>query len=327
MRYPKVAISVGDPAGIGPGIILKAASHHQFPAHLIAVADINMLSQRAEQLGLSIQLQAIQPGQSTPHVKGTLQVLHHNTSDVVTAGQPLSSHAAYTLECLDKSIHLCETGQADALFTGPINKALISSLGPRFRGHTDYLAKHFKCQTTMLFVSPTQKMALLTDHIPLKEVPLVMTKSYVIQKIKSLHQAYRKWYGKQALKIAICGLNPHAGEQGFLGDEEISEIIPAIEQLTDDGFDIEGPLAADTLLLPNNSAPYDLIISLYHDQGLSAFKAINFGQSANITLGLPFMRGSVDHGTAYSLAGTHKASYEACAYALNHVVTHCLGGH
>ena len=315
---PTLAISVGDPAGIGPDIVLKAATQN-WPCHLVAIADRHMLEQRAELLKINLPIVDDRPHRTI----GVLHVIHQPLEHPLTVGQQDSHHAAYTLKCLDQAIHLCQTQQAECLVTGPINKAMINqgAVPIMFQGHTQYLAKHTgSAMPIMLFVSNTQKLALMTDHIPLKQVPFVVTKDLLVSKIRLLNHELKKWYGINHPKMAICGLNPHAGEQGYLGDEEQTTMIPAIADLRAQGLDLQGPFSADTLLIPAHNSEFDVIITLYHDQGLPAFKALNFGQLSNVTLGLPFLRFSVDHGTAYDLAGTAKASADSLNYVIRQAI-------
>lgn len=288
-----IVITPGEPTGIGLDIVIlfdqliKQKSDYPY----CIIANPVFIRQRAEQLGLN-----------SIHSKKILAV----PPDANPSEKP------YVLRCLDIATQYCLTKKATGLITGPVNKKMVNDLGISFQGHTQYLAEQsgiLPDQTVMFFESPTLKLALVTDHIPLCQVSTAITQKRLFTVVNTVLNSYfKKFYaGLTSPKIAVCGLNPHAGEGGYLGEEEKKIILPAIQALQHQGVNITGPFSADTLFYTENMKHYDVIIAMYHDQGLSVLKHQYFGQSINITLGLPFLRTSVDHGTAIELAGTGKA--------------------
>ncbi len=295
-------ISSGEPAGIGPDICLSLAGH---PVPLVVAADPELLRQRAAQLGLDIQLQMYMPDTLVEPDDQKLTVMPVRCPAFVQAGKLDLLNAAYVLELLTQASNSCLAGEFSALVTAPVNKAIINAAGFQFTGHTEFLSAQCHApQVVMLLCCPAMKVALLTTHLPLKDVPQAITRQLIIQVTTTLNQALKKDFGIREPRIFLAGLNPHAGEGGFLGREELDVIEPAVAELRMSGIRITGPLPADTMFSPQNANNCDVFLAVYHDQGLSVLKYAGFGQAVNVTLGLPILRTSVDHGTALDLAGS-----------------------
>lgn len=309
MITPRLLITPGEPAGIGPDVLIQAVQQ-MWNAELIAIADPTLLTERAKQLNLPLTLipaDLTQPPQSS--FAGTLRILPVALRAPVTAGTLNADNAAYVLETLDVATDLCLAKKANALVTGPVHKEIMNQAGITFSGHTEYLAQKANVkQTIMLFVVGNLKAALVTTHIPLRAVPDAITREKLILFIELLHRNLQTTFAIKQPRIAVAGLNPHAGEGGYLGREEIEVITPTLNTLREKGLMIEGPLPADTLFTPHNLTQFDVVVGMYHDQILPVIKHIGFDKAVNVTLGLPFLRTSVDHGTALSLAGTHQTN-------------------
>jgi 4-hydroxythreonine-4-phosphate dehydrogenase len=308
VKIPRIVITPGEPAGIGPDIVLQLANQ-LFPAELIVVCDPDLLITRAKQLSLSIKLIACdltKPPQK--HLPGTLNIIPISLLAPCSAGQINPLNSAYVIETLSLATDLCLEKKAAALVTGPINKAAINLAGIPFTGHTEFLAT--RCHTDevlMLFVVNQHKVALATTHIPLAKVTQAITISHLIKTIKLLNKELQYRFGIKKPRILVAGLNPHAGEEGLLGSEEINIITPAIHQLQSENIDVLGPFPADTLFTEKYLLQADAILAMYHDQALPVVKYMGFSSAVNVTLGLPIIRTSVDHGTALSIACTHQA--------------------
>ena len=294
-----LAITAGEPAGIGFDIILQSTPLLQ---DCIVIADKNALRERATQLGIDVTISE-HAGQQDNH----LQVKHMTTSASVTAGVLDANNAPYVLACLDEAISGTQAGRYSAMVTAPLHKGIINDAGIAFTGHTEYLAEKTHSQVVMLLVADQVRVALATTHLPLSLVPAHINQQLIIDITHILNQDLHNKFGLARPHIAICGLNPHAGEQGHLGREEIEIIEPAIEHLQNNGIQVSGPYPADTLFTPKHLDKFDAVLAMYHDQGLPTLKHIGFGHAVNTTLGLPFIRTSVDHGTACDLAGTGKS--------------------
>lgn len=303
-----IAITTGEPAGIGPDILLMAAMQPQ-PLALVAIADRNLLAARALSLNLDIcLLDAAESGMNTPTPGGTLAVRHCPLRAAVAPGRLNPENAAYVLETLDIAIAGCKTGEYAAMVTGPIQKSVINDAGIHFRGHTEYLAeKTGTPRVVMLLAAGALRVALATTHLPLADVPRAITRDGLTATLEILHADMQRRFDIIAPRIAVLGLNPHAGESGHLGREEIEIISPVLELLRSRGMQLVGPLPADTAFTPRALTAVDAVLAMYHDQGLPVLKYAGFGSAVNITLGLPIVRTSVDHGTALDLAGTGKA--------------------
>ncbi|AJC50365.1 4-hydroxythreonine-4-phosphate dehydrogenase PdxA [Coxiella endosymbiont of Amblyomma americanum] len=298
-----IAITPGEPAGIGPDIVIKLLQH-KLPTSLVIVADRTLLTERAKVLGLKI------PNNVT---------IHHIPLKVRSIiGKPTYDNAEYVIETLLTAANGCLNGNFRALVTGPISKVVINNAGIPFTGHTEWLAAHAHIkQTVMLFVANALKVALYTTHIPLSHVSTLIKKSSLERCIRLLHSGLKKYFSIKTPIIALCGLNPHAGEKGLLGKEELSTIIPVIQSLNNqEDFSLIGPFPADTAFTPQAIKNCDAILAMYHDQGLTPIKALKFNCIVNMTLGLPYIRISVDHGTAFDLAGTGLADENSLIEAI-----------
>lgn len=309
MMIPRLIITPGEPAGIGPDVLLQTINQ-SWNAELIAIADPVVLIQRANVLNIPLKLISADLTQTpTAHIPGTLKIIPVTLNTPVIPGELNALNNSYVLNTLDLAISTCLDKKANALVTGPVHKEILNTAGIKFSGHTEYLAnKTNSKQTIMLFVVDNLKVALATTHIPLKEVSNAITQEKLIALINLLNTELKNKFKITNPRILVAGLNPHAGEGGYLGREEIDVITPALNQLRDKGLLIEGPLPADTLFTPHMLAKQDVIVGMYHDQVLPLIKHIGFDKAVNVTLGLPFIRTSVDHGTALSLAGTGQAN-------------------
>lgn len=306
-RPARIILTPGEPAGIGPDLVVRLAQRTH-AAGLLALADPELLRQRAYLLGLPLRIIEVAAAcDVSPQPAGSLQVLTHKLAAPVTAGKLDARNAKYVLDTLDTAINLCMDGTLDALVTGPVNKAVINDAGIAFSGHTGYLAARTGGhKPVMMLACPGLRVALASVHIPLKQVSGAITKVGLRHTLEVLDQALRQQFGISNPKILVAGLNPHAGESGYLGREEIDIIEPTLQQLRAAGMNLTGPLPADTLFTPDKLADCDAVLAMFHDQGLPVIKHLGFGKTVNITLGLPIIRTSVDHGTALELAGSDK---------------------
>lgn len=299
-------VTSGDPAGIGPDICLSLVDA-AYPC--VILGDGDMLQRRAAQLKLDIDIVRVDPDHpmtwgTASQSQSVLRVWHVPLIEREQVGQLNPMNARYVLELLDHGIEACLKAQGSALVTAPVHKSVINDAGFAFSGHTEYLAEKCHASVVMLLVCSSMRVALVTTHIPLSQVPLAITAPKLRQVIVQVEQGLRTQWGIQGPRILVAGLNPHAGEQGHLGREEIEIITPVIRQLQAEGLNVQGPLPADTLFTPPYLNQADALITMYHDQGLPVLKHAGFGESVNVTLGLPIIRTSVDHGTALDKAGT-----------------------
>ena len=317
----RLLITPGEPAGIGPDLVIQLAQEG-LPVGAVVVADPQLLEERAQLLGLKIDLHTLNPdalGQLSAGkaVAGRIHCLPVQRASPTIAGLTDTNNAAYVLHCLDVAMDACLDGHADGMVTGPVHKAVINEAGIAFSGHTEYLAHHCGSGEPLMMLATTDlRVALATTHLPLKEVAAQITTARLHYLLPILHRALQKQFGIGRPRILVAGLNPHAGEDGHLGREEIDIIIPALEALRAEGMQLIGPLPADTLFTPQHLTEADAVFAMYHDQGLPVLKYKGFGAAVNITLGLPIVRTSVDHGTALDLAGTGKADTGSLRYAL-----------
>lgn len=301
--YPRIAITPGEPAGIGADLIIRYCQQPG-PFHLIVIADPALLEQRAKQLGLPLTLHEFKKD-SAPLPPGHLYIDPVSLLHPVTTGKLDPANSAYVLDCLKRAVVTCTSHQYDALVTGPVHKGIINQAGYAFTGHTEFLAEQTGTdKVVMMLANETMRVALATTHLPLAEVPAAITGNNLSRVLYILHHALQDQFGIPEPAILVCGLNPHAGEDGHLGREEIEVIEPVLDELRQKGINVTGPLPADTLFTPKHLKHADAVLAMYHDQGLPVLKYCGFGQSVNITLGLPMIRTSVDHGTALELAGT-----------------------
>jgi 4-hydroxythreonine-4-phosphate dehydrogenase len=314
---PILAITAGEPAGIGPDLVLALAAHASH-ARCIIIADKTLLAARARLLGLDVVLRDWQPDTQPP--AGVLEVLHVPLNAPVTPGVLDAANGSYVLETLDVAIDGCVAGEFDAMVTAPVHKGIINDGGVPFSGHTEYLAERTAtAQVVMMLAGGGMRVALATTHLPLREVADAIQCDTLSAVIRILHADLVHKFGIARPRILVAGLNPHAGEGGHMGREEIDVIEPVLAMLRGEGMNLIGPLPADTLFNPDKLASADAVLAMYHDQGLPVLKYASFGAGVNITLGLPIIRTSVDHGTALDLAGTGKAHpgslYEAIEMA------------
>ena len=301
---PRIALTPGEPAGIGPDLCVMLAQRAH-AAELVAVADPVLLAQRAAQLNLPLALNefnAEQPPRA--QAAGTLTVLPVPLRAAVRAGRLDTTNAEYVLDTLRAATQGCVQGDFAALVTGPVHKGVINDAGFAFSGHTEFLAElTHTAQVVMMLLTEGLRVALATTHLPLRDVADVITAPHLTGVIRILHHDLRTRFGIAAPRIVVCGLNPHAGEGGHLGTEDRDVVEPVLNALRGAGMDLIGPLPADTLFIPKHLDTADAVLAMYHDQGLPVLKFKGFGQAVNITLGLPIIRTSVDHGTALELAG------------------------
>lgn len=305
-HIPRIAITSGEPAGIGLDLCVLLA-YQAIAAEIIIIADPTALAGRAEQLGLVIQTNSFDKNKA-PQVHagdGSITLIPIKTEEEVIAGQLNPSNGAYVIEMLSTATDGCLSGLFDAMVTAPVHKGIINQAGMAFTGHTEFLAEQSNTsQVVMMLVGGGMRVALATTHLPLTKVSAAITKETLTKTIRILHTDLVNKFGIQHPRIMVAGLNPHAGEGGYLGDEEIKTITPVLDQLRNEGLGLIGPLPADTMFSEKNIAQIDAFLAMYHDQGLAVLKHASFGEGVNVTLGLPFIRTSVDHGTALDLAGT-----------------------
>lgn len=320
MSY-RIAITPGEPAGIGPDLCVEIAQRPPAGLELVIVADPDLLQSRAKLLGLPLLLKNFDPSQPVQSTQASeLTVLPVSLRSPVEAGVLDSSNAEYVLETLRVAADSILQHKLDAMVTGPVHKGIINDAGFDFSGHTEYLAEHCAQDlTVMMLATKGLRVALATTHLPLSKVPTAITKDLLNNIIRILDQDLKTKFGIANPEILVCGLNPHAGEGGHLGREEIDIIEPVLEQQRKQGLNLIGPLPADTLFTAKYLDSADAVLAMYHDQGLPVLKFKGFGDACNITLGLPIIRTSVDHGTALELAGSGKAEtgslYNAIATA------------
>jgi 4-hydroxythreonine-4-phosphate dehydrogenase len=313
-----VVITPGEPAGVGPDLVL-ALAQQAWPVELVVCADPALLLERADKLGLSIQLRDYVQGRpAQPQAAGTLTVLPVKTAAPVLAGRLDVANSPYVVETLARACDGAISGEFAALITGPVQKSIINDAGIPFIGHTEFFADRSHCdRVVMMLATEELRVALATTHLPLLAVPGAITRQSLHEVITILHHDLKTKFGIAEPQIYVCGLNPHAGEGGHMGHEEIDTIIPALEELRQQGMNLIGPLPADTLFQPKYLQHADAVLSMYHDQGLPVLKYQGFGRAVNITLGLPFIRTSVDHGTALELAATGTADAGSFRTAIN----------
>lgn len=291
--FKPIVVTSGEPAGIGPELCLQLAVR-SWPVPLVVLGDRDLLASRARMLGLDI---------------GALEILHLPLAASAIAGQPNVANARYVLQLLDRALAGCIAGEFSAMVTAPVHKGIINDAGIAFTGHTEYLAEHTGTpRVVMLLAGAGLRVALATTHLALKDVPAAITQASLESTLRILHKDLQSKFGIAQPRILVAGLNPHAGEGGHMGREEIDVIIPVLNRLRREGMQFVGPLPADTLFTKNVLAGSDAQLAMYHDQGLAVLKYAAFDEGINVTLGLPIIRTSVDHGTAFDLAGTGKAS-------------------
>ncbi len=311
----RIAITPGEPAGIGPDLILQLAQEAD-TSRWVVIASPALLQQRATALGLPCQIREYAPGQSAAS-RGEITVLPVELAAPVKAGKLDAANANYVLETLTLAAQGCLSGEFAAMVTAPVHKGIINEAGIPFSGHTEFLAELCGgCHPVMMLTADTLRVALATTHLPLKDISAAITPEILNHVVTILHHDLQSKYGIEKPRILVCGLNPHAGEGGHLGMEEIDTIEPTLNSLRHQGIDLLGPLPADTAFTPRYLEHADAVLAMYHDQGLPVLKYAGFGHAVNVTLGLPIIRTSVDHGTALDLAGSGKASTGSLIAAL-----------
>lgn len=316
MTGAALALTPGEPAGIGPDIVVRIAQQ-QWPRPLVAVADPDLLHTRAGQLGLPLRLLPYNPDNTAPAPAGAL--FHHPVAlgRTAVAGRLDPRNAGYVLNTLRHAAQGCLEGRYAGMVTAPVHKGVINDAGIPFSGHTEFLAEISGGHPVMMLACPGLRVALSTTHLPLREVADAITAEVLEKVIRALHRDLVQRFGIEQPHILVCGLNPHAGEGGHLGREEIEIIEPTLARLRSEGMQLSPPLPADTLFTPRRLEQADAVLAMYHDQGLPVLKHMGFGKAVNITLGLPIVRTSVDHGTALELAGTGKADHASLVAAID----------
>ena len=297
-------ITSGEPAGIGPDLCLQLAGQ---ALPLVVIADRELLAQRAARLGMAVALQEYVSGM--PLASDKLNVLHVPLRQPVEAGRLNAANAPYVLDMLRRAVHGCRSGEFAAMVTAPVHKGVINDAGIPFTGHTEFLAEQTATPlVVMMLAGGGMRVALATTHLPLREVPDAITQPLLEHILRILQRDLQRRFGIAQPRILVAGLNPHAGEGGHLGREEIEVMVPVLDRLRDEGFNVSPPLPADTLFAAHRLRECDAVLAMYHDQGLPVLKHASFGEGVNITLGMPIIRTSVDHGTALELAGSGKAN-------------------
>ncbi|KPQ02891.1 4-hydroxythreonine-4-phosphate dehydrogenase PdxA [Marinobacter sp. HL-58] len=308
MKQPvTLALTAGEPAGIGPELCLQLALEQRQPG-IVVVACKYLLQARAKLLGLTVELEDWSPGKQAAREPGRLSVLHVAGLASTDAGRLDPANSAYVLETLRIAAQGCLDGTFDGMVTAPVHKGVINNAGIAFSGHTEFLQELCGVERVVMMLATEElRVALVTTHLPLKDVSAAITAERLIQVTRILDADLRRFFAIKHPRILVAGLNPHAGEGGHLGREEIEVIEPTLDKLRQEGLTLTGPLPADTLFTPHWLENADAVLAMYHDQGLPVLKYQGFGRAVNITLGLPIVRTSVDHGTALDLAGTGKA--------------------
>ncbi len=298
-----IALTCGEPAGVGPELCLRVAAAGSPGTRLVLLGDSRVLSARARALDMDVRLGPY--GETGP---GLIEVIDIPTTAPVTAGRLDPANAGHVLALLDRATDGCLSGEFAAMATAPVHKGVINEAGHPFTGHTEYLAARCRAPVpVMMLVADALRVALVTTHLPLREVPAAITRERLESVSRILHRDLRTRFGIARPRILVCGLNPHAGEGGHLGREEIDTIAPVMQALRDEGLDLDGPIPADTAFTSARLEGCDAVLAMYHDQGLPVLKHAGFGRAVNVTLGLPIVRTSVDHGTALDLAGSGRA--------------------
>jgi len=314
---PVLALTPGEPAGIGPDLCLQTVTGIS-KARLIIFADPGLLEQRCQLLGIEPQINQLTLKEiHTNYVPGAVNVI---PVDLMVKAQPgvlNKDNASYVLKTLKAAVKACTSGYCDALVTAPVHKGIINDAGISFSGHTEFLAEMTGGDPVMMLACPGLRVALATTHLPLQDISAAITTETIERVVRATHLDLKNRFGIVHPAIYVCGLNPHAGENGHLGTEEIDTIIPTLEKLRGEGINLTGPLPADTIFTPKYMEQADVILAMYHDQGLPVLKHMGFGQAVNITLGLPLIRTSVDHGTALELAGSGKADNGSLKMAID----------
>ena len=314
MSAPLVAVTAGEPAGIGPELCVQL-SRQALPARVVVIADRALLAARAKMIGFEVDLVDFEPAREA--APGTLAVQHVPLGVPSIPGKLDPANSAYVLRTLEVATDGCVAGRFDAMATAPVHKGVINDAGVAFTGHTEFLAERTGTpRVVMMLAGGGMRVALATTHLALRDVPAAITRESLAQTLAILHRDLVERFGIARPRILVAGLNPHAGESGHLGREEIDVIAPVLDAFRAQGHDVVGPLPADTLFNPERLRDADAVLAMYHDQGLPVLKHASFGAGVNVTLGLPIVRTSVDHGTALDLAGTGRADVGSLVTAI-----------
>ncbi|MBT9515131.1 MAG: 4-hydroxythreonine-4-phosphate dehydrogenase PdxA [Methyloversatilis discipulorum] len=331
MNRPRIAVTSGEPAGVGPELC-AALCGRRFAARLVVLGDAGLIAERAQAAGLQVRLRAYDPASDADD--SALEVLHSPLAVPSTAGRLDVANARYVLSLLDRARDGCVSGEFAAMVTAPLHKGVINDAGVPFSGHTEYLADSTGTPRVVMMLAgrtganadgPWLRVALATTHLPLSAVPAAITRESLMQTLRILDADLRTRFGIARPHIVVAGLNPHAGESGHMGREEIDVITPVLDALRAEGMHLEGPLPADTLFVPRHLDGADAVLAMFHDQGLPVLKYATFGHGINITLGLPIIRTSVDHGTALDLAGSGRADASSLVEAVEAAIA--MSGH
>jgi 4-hydroxythreonine-4-phosphate dehydrogenase len=315
---PRIVVTSGEPAGVGPDACV-ALAQRDWEADLVVAADAGLLTDTAAALQLPLQIQRYDPTRpAQAHRTGILQVMHIACAQPVTGGQLDVRNAPYVIEMLERACDGCTNGEFAAMVTAPVQKSILMDAGYAFSGHTEYLAQRTRAALpVMLLLNDQLRVALVTTHLALADVPRAVTKERLRATLRIVNMDLERHFSLSAPRIAVLGLNPHAGEAGHLGREELDIIEPVIAELRAEGLNLQGPVPADTAFTPRFLKTADVIVAMYHDQGLPVIKHVGFGNAVNMTLGLPILRTSVDHGTALGLARSGKADSGSLSAALS----------
>ena len=321
MVCPRLILTLGEPAGIGPDIALKSAGY-ELPAQLVVTGDPALLEDRARQLGTAVELTEFVPGTApAPHTPGHLYYIRQSLAQQVEPGRPDPVNADRVLASIEQAVRACLAGEFDAMVTGPVSKSVIAGAGHAFSGHTEFIAGLCGDPVpVMMLANDFARVALVTTHLPLNQVAGRITRRRLREVIEVVGADMRVKFNIGRPRLLVCGINPHAGEQGYLGSEEIEVVNPVLDELRGAGLDLVGPVPADTAFTAASLENVDVVIAMYHDQGLPVLKSHGFGNTVNVTLGLPIIRTSVDHGTAFDLAGTGHAEEASLVAAINYAI-------
>ncbi|UPG85110.1 4-hydroxythreonine-4-phosphate dehydrogenase PdxA [Luteibacter aegosomatis] len=303
---PRLAVTAGEPAGVGPELLARLAAS-DLPADLIAITDRGLLQRAADTCGVTLDILDDDGARLTTRAPGSIRLHHVPLGAAAVAGRPDPANARHVLDMLAAAADGCLDGRFDAVVTGPVQKSSINEAGMAFSGHTEFFAERAQADVVMMLASPDLRVTLATTHLPLSAVPGAITAPLLERTLRIVHDALARRFGVDHPRIAVLGLNPHAGEGGHMGREELDTIVPLLDRLRGEGMTLLGPLPADTAFVPAMRERYDAVLAMYHDQALPVLKSEAFDRTVNVTLGLPFIRTSVDHGTALDLAGTGRA--------------------
>ncbi len=318
----RIALTAGEPAGIGVDLCIQLAQHPTLECEIVVLADVELLEQRAKQLHLPLSIRLYDPNlPAVSSAAGELCVLPISLANSAQAGILNKANSGYVLALLDRATQGCVKGEFSAMVTAPVHKGIINEAGMPFTGHTEYIANITDGHPVMMLATEGLRVALVTTHLPLSEVSEAITPDTLESVIRILHHDLITRFGIADPIILVCGLNPHAGENGYLGREEIDVIDPVLEKLRTEGMNLQGALPADSLFTPKYLNDADAVLAMYHDQGLPVLKYKGFGNAVNITLGLPIIRTSVDHGTALDIAGSGRSDIGSLQYAVKTALT------